>query len=525
VSRLSSAEQPSELTAKDGADGAVLAVRSPVDGREVGRVPVDDGAAVAAAAQRLRGAQPEWERLGPEGRAYWVEALRDWMLDHERLLKDLLQAESGKARGDAVDTVAVIAACTYYAQHAERFLRPAKPRPRSPLVLGKSVSVNWRPYPLVGVIAPWNFPLGLSFLDAVPALMAGCAVLVKPSELTPLSATEVGRAWSEELGAPGVLEVVNGAGPTGEALVDAVDYVQFTGSGRSGQAVMRRAAESLTPVSLELGGKDPMLVIADANLERASRGAVWGSMFNSGQTCISIERAYVERPVCDEFVDRVVRQVNELRHRADDHRHLADVGAMASEAQVEIVERHVADALEKGARVLTGGRRVEGEGHWFEPTVLVDVNHEMLCMQEETFGPTLPIMAVEDAAEAVRLANESSYGLSASIWAGDRERARELALELDCGAVTINDVATNLMDFSAPMAGWKSSGIGSRLGAEAGVRKFCRPIAISDTRLVGGSEPNWYPYRSHKSQMVERLNRLVNGRGLGRLRGKRRTGG
>jgi len=476
---------------------------------------------VGAAAARLRAAQPEWERLGPAGRAAWLERLRDWLIDHEARLKDLLQAESGKARGDAVDTVAVIAACKYYAQHAERFLAAAKPRPRSPLARTKAVSVSWRPYPLVGVIAPWNFPLGLALLDAIPALAAGCAVLIKPSEVTPLSATELVRGWREELGGPAVLEIVNGGAETGGALVDAVDYVQFTGSARAGREVVKRAAERLTPVSLELGGKDPMIVLADADLGRAVRGAVWGSMFNSGQTCISIERAFVERQVYDRFVGGVVEAVRDLRHGADDHRHLADVGAMATAAQVEVVERHVADALAKGARALTGGSRADKEGHWFEPTVLVDVTPEMLCMREETFGPVLPIMAVADAAEAVRLANDSEYGLSASIWTGDRARGRRLASELECGAVSINDVATNLMDFSAPMAGWKSSGIGSRLGAEAGLRKFCRPQAVSDSRLVGGDEPNWYPYRSHKSALIEGVNRLFNGRGGRRLRSRR----
>ena len=484
---------------------------------------VDDPAAVAAAAEALRAEQPGWEDLGIVGRSRWVAALRDWILDNESRLDELLQSETGRAWGEvAADRVELVGACSYYLDNAERFLAEARPRAHSPMTMTKAVTVVQRPYPLVGVIGPWNYPLGLALLDAIPALIAGCAVLVKPSEITPLTVAEVARAWSEEIGAPPVLRAVNGGPETGASVVDAADFVQFTGSARTGREVMRRAADRLTPVSLELGGKDPMIVLADADLERAANGAVWGAMFNSGQTCVSVERVYVEAPIYDEFVEQVSAKVRALRQGPDDRSHRADVGAMATAAQVAIVERHVADAVERGATVLIGGSRPRAGGNWFAPTVLVDVSHEMLCMREETFGPTLPIMRVVDADEAVRLANDSDYGLSASVWSRDRGRAAALARRLECGAVNINDVAANLVNFPAPMAGWKSSGVGSRLGGDAGIRKFCRPEAIVDTRVAPGGEPNWYPYSRAKTRLIDRAARFFTARGRRRVvRGRR----
>ena len=502
---------------------ARLEVHSPADGGLIGTVGVDEPAAIAEAARTMRAAQPEWEAIGIKGRSRWVAGLRDWILDNEARLDELLQQETGRAWGEvAADRVELVGACSYYLDNAEAFLAEERPRAHSPMTMAKAVAVVQRPYPLVGVIGPWNYPLGLALLDAIPALIAGCAVLVKPSEVTPLTVAEVARAWSDEVGGPPVLRAVNGGPEVGTAVVDAVDFVQFTGSARTGREVMRRAADRLTPVRLELGGKDPMIVLADADLERAANGAVWGAMFNSGQTCVSVERVYVEAPVHDEFVERVAAKVRALRQGPDDRGHRADVGAMATPAQTAIVERHVADAVAKGATVLTGGSGQRTGGNWFAPTVLAGVTHDMLCMREETFGPTLPIMRVADGDEAVRLANDSDYGLSASVWSRDRERARALARRLECGAVNINDVAANLVNFPAPMAGWKSSGIGSRLGGAAGIRKFCRQEAIVDTRAAARSELNWYPYSRAKTALIGRAARLFTARGRRRLlRGRR----
>jgi acyl-CoA reductase-like NAD-dependent aldehyde dehydrogenase len=238
---------------------------------------------------------------------------------------------------------------------------------------------------------------------------------------------------------------------------------------------MERAARRLTPVSLELGGKDPMIVLEDADIDLAAHAAVWGAMFNAGQTCVSVERVYVLEPVYDRFVDAVVRDVNALQVGAG---HGYDFGSMINDEQLAVTERHVREAVAAGAKVLTGGKRTPGPGSFYPPTVLVDVDHSMACMTEETFGPTLPIMRVRSVTEAMRLANYSPYGLSASVFSKDVEHAKDVALQLDCGAVNINDVISNLMCTTAPMGGWKSSGIGARFGGAEGLRKYCRQETV-----------------------------------------------
>lgn len=489
----------------------MIAVRRPADGGRAGTVAEASAADVRRAAARLREAQGAWEQAGVRGRGVHITALRDWILDHEDHLLDLLQAETGKTRADAViDLMSPLDVLNHYLEHGERYLEDSRPRPHAPAAWIKALSVNYRPYPLVAVISPWNFPVGLSLMDAVPALVAGCAVLVKPSEITPLAVTEIGRAWREDLGAPDVLAVVNGGPATGQAVVDAADFVQFTGSAATGKAVLRQAAETLTPVSLELGGKDAMIVCADADLERAANGAAWGGIFNAGQVCVSVERVYVEAPVYDEFVDRLTRKVAALRAGAD-------VGALVTDRQTEIVEGHVLDAVELGAAVRCGGHRGPGPGNTFEPTVLADVDHEMACMREETFGPTLPVMRVADVDEAVRLANDSDYGLSASVWTRDRAAGRAIARRLEVGAVNINDVVANLSQAAVPMGGWKSSGLGARLGGAQGLRKFCRTQAVTDGRIALSSEPNWFPYTPARGRFVRRLLRLNFARGRRRL--------
>jgi acyl-CoA reductase-like NAD-dependent aldehyde dehydrogenase len=493
-----------------------LDVRSPADGDVIASVPVATPPQVAEVAARLRDAQTEWERMGVGGRHHHVERLRDWMVANADHLASILRSETGKSHGDAlVDGALAVEVANYYLPRAEGFLADERPRAHAPHALKRGAIVTHRPRPLVGIISPWNFPVAITFADAFPALLAGCAVLIKPSEFTPLTVAEIVRAWRDEVGGPDVLAAVYGDGGTGAALIDASDYVQFTGSGATGVKVMQRAAETLTPVSLELGGKDPMIVLADADLERAANAATWGGMFNSGQACISVERVYVEASAHDEFLRLLCDRVNALRHGPGAQ---ADVGAMATPAQVDLVERHVADAVQRGARVCTGGHRGPKAGLYFEPTVLADVDHEMLCMREETFGPTLPVMAVRDAEEAVALANDSPYGLSASVWSRDAERAEAIARRLDCGAININDVMTNLFAPALPQSGWKTSGVGSRLGGAAGIRKYCRASGITVARAATSTELLWYPHTAGRMRLIRGVLRFVSGRGRGRIR-------
>jgi acyl-CoA reductase-like NAD-dependent aldehyde dehydrogenase len=286
--------------------------------------------------------------------------------------------------------------------------------------------------------------------------------------------------------------------------VDEADMVMFTGSTRTGRKVMERAARTLTPVSLELGGKDPMIVLRDADLERAANSAVWNGFANGGQICISVERVYVEEPVYDEFVNKVVEKTRTLRQGAPGEMGSVDVGAVTFPPQADIIEDHVNDAVEKGARVLVGGKRGQGPGRFFEPTVLVDVDHSMKCMTEETFGPTLPIMKVRDGEEALRLANDTRYGLNSSVWTKDLARGEEIANRIEAGAACVNDINTNYAAADLPFGGWKESGIGVRHGA-AGIRKYCKMHSVLITRFGPKKEIHQFPYRRGVSKLLETM--------------------
>jgi acyl-CoA reductase-like NAD-dependent aldehyde dehydrogenase len=478
-------------------------VLNPATGAVAGTVRWTDPADVPRIAAGLRRAQREWEARGPKGRAKVLARFAVWMGEHRDEIEELLIKETGKSATDAAQEVPLlIMIASYYIKTMEKALAP-ETRPASlPFLSIKKVTVHYRPRPVVGIIAPWNYPVANLLMDGIAALAAGCAVLLKPSERTPLTAELLLRGWSDS-GAPEVMAIVQGAREAVEAVVDNADYIQFTGSSATGAKVAERAARSLTPISLELGGKDPMIVLEDADIDLAAHAAVWGAFFNAGQTCVSVERVYVLESVYDEFVAAVVRDVKNLKMGAGDGH---DFGALIDESQVAVTERHVADAVAKGATVLTGGKRGAGSGSFYEPTVLVDVDHSMDAMMEETFGPTLPIMKVSTVAEAVRLSNDSPYGLSASVFSKDIERAKDVAVELDCGAVNINDVISNLMCTTAPMGGWKTSGIGARFGGADGVRKFCRQEAVVAPRTNVGAGGNYY---NNSLRALKRMNTMM----------------
>jgi acyl-CoA reductase-like NAD-dependent aldehyde dehydrogenase len=497
-----------------------LDVRNPATGATIASVEIDSPERVATTVERVRGNQPAWEALGIEGRYEWLGRLRDWLLDNSERVLDTMQAETGKVRADASNEPNYLAdLINFYGAKAAKFIGEEAVRPHTALLAGKKLRVQYRPHPVVGIISPWNFPLVLGLGDALPALQAGAAVVVKPSEFTPLGLAEIVQAWKEEIGGPDVFECVQGIGETGGALVDAVDFVQFTGSDRTGRKVMARAAETLTPISLELGGKDPMIVLADADLDRAANAATWGGMMNSGQICMSVERVYVEEPAYDQFVAKLTAEVGKLRQGADGKGYGCDVGAMTSPKQSAIVQQHVDEAVGAGARALTGGSRAEGPGDYFEPTVLVDVDHSMTVMREETFGPVVGVMKVRDAEEALRLANDSRYGLSGSVF-GERERAERVARRVECGAVNVNDVLVNYLATDVPMGGWKQSGIGYRHG-EPGIKKFCRTESLVITRFGGKREPSWYPYTKARRGLIRRIARAFYARDWRRRLGLR----
>jgi acyl-CoA reductase-like NAD-dependent aldehyde dehydrogenase len=518
---MESATQPATTAqhadngASNGKPAETFEVRRPADGSLIRELPIDSPESVAAEAAKLRAAQPAWEAIGFAGRRRWLEALRDWILSNQDRLDDLMQQETGKVRADAaLEAFYCLEAINFWIDQGPKFLADEIVSPHNPLLKSKRAKIVYRPFGVVGFISPWNFPVILSLGDALPALMAGNAALIKPSELTPLTLMEMVRGWQEDIGAPDVLRVVNGMGETGGALVDESDYVQFTGSERTGRVVMKRAADTLTPVSLELGGKDPLIVTRDADIDRAVNATAWGGLLNTGQICISIERVYVEEPIYDEFVDKLRAQVETLRQGADGDTYTAELGAMTSPAQVDIVSEQVEDARAAGARVLTGGKRKDGAGDWYEPTVIADVDHSMKVMREETFGPVIPVMKVRDVEQAIELANDTTYGLGSSVFAGDAAEGERIARRIEAGSCNVNDVLVNYNVLGLPMGGWKNSGIGVRHGAQ-GIRRFCHTESLTIPRLpTAKSEPVWFPYSARKRGVVRRIYRLLNARGL-----------
>jgi len=493
-----------------------IAVEDPATGEVIGQVPDMGAEQVAELARAARAAQPAWEALGFEGRGRVLRRAQKWVVDNSERLIQTIVSETGKAYEDALIAEVMYGANAFgfWAKKAPDFLADERIKSASPLLKGKKLVLRYRPLGLVGVIGPWNYPLTNSFGDAIPALAAGNAVILKPSEITPLTSLLLAEAL-RECGLPdGVFAVATGRGETGAALIDAVDMIMFTGSTATGKKVMARAAETLTPVALELGGKDPMIVLADADLERAANHAVYYSMFNGGQTCTSIERVYVEAPVHDEFVAKVTEKARALRNDRSTAPGTADVGAMTFPPQVEIVERHVRDARDKGARVVVGGERGHAgqNGYWHEPTVLVGVDHTMQIMREETFGPTLPIMKVADAEEAIRMANDSPYGLGAAVFSKDAARGEAVARRIEAGAVCVNDALVNYSALELPMGGVKSSGIGSRHGA-GGIRKFAQQQALLVSRLHPRKDLHMYPYSAKMTARLGKLVRFLYGRG------------
>jgi acyl-CoA reductase-like NAD-dependent aldehyde dehydrogenase len=514
--------QPQTATPSEPVEAQALqevVVSCPATGEVVGTVPVTSRAEIDAVATRLRAAQPAWQAMGVKARAKWLGKWRDWMFDHTDELLTLVQKESGKSWGDTSIEMGGMQVINYWAENAAEFLADETVRPVGAANAAKKLTVVYEPYPLVGVITPWNNPLAVPLVDISAALMAGCAVLSKPSEFAPLTWQAAVAGW-KQIGAPDVLDAVFGFGETGSALIDVVDFVMFTGSVKTGRRVAVAAAQRLIPCSLELGGKDAMIVCADADIDRAVEGAMWGGFFNAGQACISVERVYVEAPVYDEFVQRLVARTSELRQGMDHaHDYSSDVGSMATEQQLAIVSRHVEEAVSKGAKVLVGGQS-SGNGLFYQPTVLVDVNHGMDCMRDETFGPTLPVMKVRDAAEAIEKANDSRFGLSGSVWTRDKAKAMALARQMNTGSVNINNVLLSAFQLPVPMAGWNESGLGSRSGGASGIRKYCRTKSIVADRVAMKKELYWYPYTRTKGKVQSVMSRLLDARDWRRRLGR-----
>jgi len=493
-----------------------LSLANPATREPIGEIEVQNAHDVASALEMARKAQPDWAARSVAERARYLTRAVQKLIERQDEFIEVLVRESGKPRTEVL-MMEIYSACdvlTYYAKHAAEMLHAEKRRLHGFMRFMKKLRIEYEPLGVVGVISPWNGPFILSLSPAIQALLAGNAVLLKPSEVTPYSGKLAGDLL-QAVGLPdGVLSVLTGDGETGAALVEAgVDMISFTGSVKTGRAVAEACARQLIPCTLELGGKDPMIVCGDANLDNAAGGAVVGAFLNSGHVCCGTERVYVVDEVADAFIEKVVERVSRLRQ--GDHGEF-DVGAIFWDRQLEIIEKHVADAIAKGARLLAGGRRNPNfEGLFFEPTVLTDVNHDMLIMREETFGPILPIMRVADLDEAVRLANQTHFGLGANVWTRDHRGGVRLARRIESGSVCVNDMSMSYGVLEAPFGGLKSSGVGQIHGPNA-LRGFTHAKPILIDRFGGKATAGLYPYSFKNEARMLRLIRILYRSPLGR---------
>ncbi len=491
----------------------VLEVHRPADGSLLAEVPIAPEVEVLEAVERARSEQIRWIALDSEARLGQLRRLTEQLGDRAQEIADLVRDETGKPAVEALTEVLVsLDLLKHYEEVAPRILR--RQWVKTGWLVGKSAYVYREPYGVIGAITPWNYPLILVVDVVAAALFTGNAVVLKPSEYTPLTALKV-RELCRDAGLPdGLVEVVPGDGSTGEALVGSgVDKVVFTGSSRTGRRVMAKAAETLTPVALELGGKDPAVVLEDADLDRAARGVVYGAFFNAGQTCLSTERVFVVEAVHDEFVEKVTDLTKQLRTGVQGE---YDVGPMITPHQLEVVEEQIEDALARGARLTAGGRRMAEGSNVFLPTVLVDVDASMRVLWEETFGPILPVARVRDEDEAVRMVNVSPYGLFASVWTEDRDRGERVAERLRAGGVSINDTLSHYALPGLPVGGVGESGFGRRRGV-AGLEEMSRPRTVLIHRTGLGKELWWFPYTGKAMRLVRALLEYEQSSGIARL--------
>ena len=490
-----------------------LRVDNPATGAVVASIPAASVVDLRAAMTRARQAQPSWAALGTRKRGTLLRRLTRRLIRDEALMTTLM-AETGKPRYEAE------AIELFYTAELTRFLTARRGRRaladeiRRPLLFAyKRARVVQHPHGVVGVIGPWNWPLLNNYADCLAPLQAGNAVLLKPSPLTPLTSLRVEQLWKEEGLPEDVFQVLPGGGELGQALVDEADMIFFTGSQATGRKVAARCGERLVPAVLELGGKSPFIVLADADLRAAARAAVFGAFANSGQVCIRPERVLIEASVAEPFVELCQQEMSRLRQGVDRDGGI-DVGAMTFPAQVEAVERQISSAVAQGARLVAGGRRrADLGGRFFEPTLLAGVTSTMDVAREETFGPLLPIIAVPDVEAAVRLANELGLGLSASVFSANETRASAIARRLTVGSACVNDVLVNYFCVEAPLGGVRGSGLGVRHGPEA-LRQFCRPETIVENAPLLGAIGRWlggqltFPYQNRVLRLIRRFMRL-----------------
>ncbi len=482
---------------------------------------------VNAAVEKARAAQPAWAGIGLRERLQVITRFQRKLYEARQEVAELITREAGKPVTEALltEVLVVLDTAKFLLRNAWPCLRDEPVPHANPVMKMKRALLRREPYGVIGIIAPWNYPFSTPASETLGALVAGNAVVLKPSEFTPQCALKIQELLLASGVPPDVFQVVVGEGPTGAALsASAVNKLIFTGSVATGRRVAQAAAQRLIPVVLELGGKDPMIVLDDADVEVVSSGAVWGAFVNTGQACLSVERCYVQRKLYDQFVQACARKTAQLRvgNGMDTE---TEVGPVIHERQLQIIEAHVEDARSRGARVLVGGKRLRELGPGFyAPTVLADVDHSMSIMREETFGPVLPLMPFDTEDEAVRLANDSEFGLAASVWTSNRSRGEALARRIDAGTVMVNDVLSCFGISEAPHGGVKSSGIGRSHGRH-GLQEMVWLKYVDSDLLPGIRKVWWFGYGQEFARQMHGFVDFLFGRGWRRLSGGIRSAG
>jgi len=483
--------------------------RNPTTGEELGRAPLIGADGVTLAVARARAAQPAWAGWPLKQRSKIIREARRIVLEEMEEIAALISRETGKPVAEAIsmEIVPTLDLMNYFARRAGWLQKSQKIDIGQYGLMGRSSRIVYQPLGVVGIISPWNFPWATPLDEVVMALIVGNTVVLKPSELTPLTGLRIGVVFRKAGLIDGALQILTGDGTTGAALVEAgVDKLMFTGSVATGKRVAEAAAKHLVPVVLELGGKDPMIVFEDAHLDNAARGAVWGAFANAGQACAAVERCYVQESVATAFVERVINETKSLKQASPETPEV-DIAGMTSERQLQTVERHVEDAIRKGAALQTGGQRVENKTGWYyEPTVLTNVNHGMAIMREETFGPVLPITTFKTEDEAVGLANDSIYGLTASVWTRDIARGKRVALKIEAGTVMVNEAVYTHGIASTPWGGVKQSGYG-RTHGRLGLLELVTPKHIHVNRAFFLPDLWWFHYNLNAGRLFRGLAR------------------
>lgn len=502
--------------------GPQFSIHNPATQEIIGTLPNLTANQITDAVAKANAAQSRWAATSVRDRLRTLDRFAELLCDQKDAVASVISREAGKPEAEALSTeiLVVLDTVKYLANHVPAFLKPETIAHGNPIMKLKAGRLLREPYGVIGIISPWNYPFSLPSVQTLTALATGNAVVLKPSEFTPFSSLELEKLLRAAGLDPDLLQVITGDGAAGAALLAAkIQKVVFTGSVATGKRVAQAAAARLLPVVLELGGKDPMIVLEDADVNVASSAAVWGAFMNAGQTCLSVERCYVHEKIYSKFLEACVAKTSKLRVGAGTDPNI-DAGPMIHERQLRIVQSHVDDAVARGARLLAGGKPVLQLGpNFFAPTILADVDHSMMIMREETFGPVLPVCSFKTEDEAVALANDSEYGLAACIFTGNRKRGEALARRIDAGTVMVNDVIACFGISEAPHGGVKASGIG-RTHGRFGLEEMVWPKYVDSDRLPRMKKLWWYGYGPAFGQQMGGFIELLFAKKLiNRLRG------